>query len=418
MATEPGHRRTIRLVIRSERRIFRDALVMCLRTQPECVVVGHVGRLDDLRSVCRLRHPDVAVVDAGAGPLNLERLRECVALAKVVVVYESLSIAELGELCRLGVDTLIPSSHGLDALLVVLRRYLADDPVDEARDGFTEQEKQIMKLVSAGHTVHEIARLLETSTSAVANVKRRIYRKLQVVSQGQAMARATMLGILSQPPDAVPSDGPAADAVLGVLRGAKGRSWQQVADALRARGIPFTTGAGLPPQPEGGAGCPGSPIILIDPAAEDWPTGREAGAPVVLVLTAPPSRQEALEAMLHGARVVLTADHVATDLGSALTLATHGHVTVEGEVARALLDAARTPAASGLPELTSRELDILRLIANGHTVRQTARALGIAEKTVENTQSRLYRKLGARNRASALVAAHALGLLELLPVRG
>jgi two-component system nitrate/nitrite response regulator NarL len=33
---------------------------------------------------------------------------------------------------------------------------------------------------------------------------------------------------------------------------------------------------------------------------------------------------------------------------------------------------------------------------------------------VENTQARLFRKLGARNRAGALATAHALGLLELL----
>ena len=48
----------------------------------------------------------------------------------------------------------------------------------------------------------------------------------------------------------------------------------------------------------------------------------------------------------------------------------------------------------------------------GHTVRQTARSLGIAEKTVENTQARLFRKLGAHNRAGALAAAHGWGLIE------
>jgi DNA-binding CsgD family transcriptional regulator len=71
-------------------------------------------------------------------------------------------------------------------------------------------------------------------------------------------------------------------------------------------------------------------------------------------------------------------------------------------------------AAAGLPELTVREADILCSIARGDTVRQTARSLGIAEKTVENTQARLFRKLGARNRTGALATAHALGLLELL----
>jgi DNA-binding CsgD family transcriptional regulator len=63
-----------------------------------------------------------------------------------------------------------------------------------------------------------------------------------------------------------------------------------------------------------------------------------------------------------------------------------------------------------VPELTSRERDILGSIASGHTVRQTARLLGITSKTVENTQARLFRKLGTRNRPETLVIAYQLGV--------
>jgi two-component system, NarL family, nitrate/nitrite response regulator NarL len=404
--TAPQHQRTPRMVIRSERRLFRDALAMSFQAQPECTVVGHVGRLDDLRSLCRLRRPDIALVDVGTGQFNLECLRDCAGLTKIVVVYERLPHGVLGDLCRMGVDTVLPSSHGLDALLSVLRRYLAANRDRSAEDGFTDLEKQVITLVSAGHTVHQIAQLLEISTSTVANTKRRIYRKLQVVSQGQAVARATALGIVAEPP--APPEYRPAGTVLAVLRGTTGPAWHQVTAALLAGGIPFTM------RPE-----TGSLIVLVDPAAEDWPTGRETGVPVVLVRTVAPRRAEVLEALLRGSRVVMTAGHVANDLVPALTLASHGHVTIEVDAANGVLDAVRGPSADpGLPELTSRELDILRLIANGYTMRQTARALGIAVKTVENTQSRLYRKLGARNRASALGAAHALGLLELSPSNG
>jgi DNA-binding CsgD family transcriptional regulator len=65
-----------------------------------------------------------------------------------------------------------------------------------------------------------------------------------------------------------------------------------------------------------------------------------------------------------------------------------------------------------MPKLTARECDILGCIARGHTIRQTARTLGIAAKTVENTQARLFRKLGVRNRMEALSAADALGLID------
>ena len=382
--------------------MFRDALAVCLRAHPEYVVVGHVGRLDDLVSLCRLCRPDVALVDLGSGHADPAGLRDCAALTTVVAVYDELSGADLSDLCRVGVDMLLPCSHGLDALLVVLRRYFAADRDDQATDGFTELERQVVTLVGAGHTVHGIARLLEVSTSSIVNIKRRIYRKLDVVSQGQAMARATALGIVARPVHHLPPPHCSAAVVPVVVLGPAGLARQQVTTALLAGGMPVT----VPREHH-------SLIVLVDPEPADWPEDIEAGPPVVLVCGRPPPRAEVVAALLRGASAVVTTEHLATDLVPACTLAAHGHVVVEADAARAVLAAVRTPSApAGLPELTSRELDILRLIATGHTVRQTARTLGIAEKTVENTQSRLYRKLGARNRSVALVAAHALGLLE------
>jgi DNA-binding CsgD family transcriptional regulator len=64
------------------------------------------------------------------------------------------------------------------------------------------------------------------------------------------------------------------------------------------------------------------------------------------------------------------------------------------------------------PTLTARENDILQSIGRSLTVRQTARLLGIAVKTVENTQGHLFRKLGVHNRTEALTTGYSLGLLE------
>jgi DNA-binding NarL/FixJ family response regulator len=191
--------------------------------------------------------------------------------------------------------------------------------------------------------------------------------------------------------------------VFVVLRGAAGPAWRAVVTALEAGDVAFVVG-------HSAQDC--SVVLLVDPAQKDWPTGWEAGLPVVLVRTTPPQRAEALDAVLRGAYGVLTADNVATALLPALLLATAGHLTVEAGTARDLLTAVRSTGVPRLPDLTGRELDILRSIELGHTVRQTARTLGIAIKTVENTQSRLFRKLNARNRAGALVTAHGLGLLE------
>jgi DNA-binding CsgD family transcriptional regulator len=63
------------------------------------------------------------------------------------------------------------------------------------------------------------------------------------------------------------------------------------------------------------------------------------------------------------------------------------------------------------PELSRRERQILEAIDRGLSVKQTARALGVAPKTVENLQGRLFAKLRVRNRAQAVYRGHRMGLL-------
>ena len=60
--------------------------------------------------------------------------------------------------------------------------------------------------------------------------------------------------------------------------------------------------------------------------------------------------------------------------------------------------------------LTPRELDVLRLVADGRTNREIGAELFISEKTVSVHVSRILATLGAANRAQAATVAHRLGL--------
>ena len=57
--------------------------------------------------------------------------------------------------------------------------------------------------------------------------------------------------------------------------------------------------------------------------------------------------------------------------------------------------------AVGLDVLTARECDVMQLMLQGHTNRQIAGVLGIAEHTVEKHLGKVFRKLGVTNRTSA-----------------
>ena len=64
--------------------------------------------------------------------------------------------------------------------------------------------------------------------------------------------------------------------------------------------------------------------------------------------------------------------------------------------------------------LTQREREVLELVAAGSTNREIARRLFLSHHTVKDHTSALYRKMGARNRAEAILRAQRLGLLDNL----
>ena len=64
------------------------------------------------------------------------------------------------------------------------------------------------------------------------------------------------------------------------------------------------------------------------------------------------------------------------------------------------------------PELTSREMEVLRLVVAGHSNGQIALRLGISVKTASAHVSNILRKLDAENRVEAAVRASRIGLVE------
>ena len=74
---------------------------------------------------------------------------------------------------------------------------------------------------------------------------------------------------------------------------------------------------------------------------------------------------------------------------------------------------AATPTPTGPPgDLTERELDVLRLIALGHTNNEIAATLSLSVRTVETHRSHIIAKTGARTRAQLVTCALGAGLLN------
>jgi DNA-binding NarL/FixJ family response regulator len=77
-----------------------------------------------------------------------------------------------------------------------------------------------------------------------------------------------------------------------------------------------------------------------------------------------------------------------------------------------LVDQASSQVKSILNALTARELEVLRLLAAGETVKRIGEKLGLSEKTVANHQSVIREKLGARNGVQLARIAAEMGLSQ------
>jgi DNA-binding NarL/FixJ family response regulator len=215
--------------------------------------------------------------------------------------------------------------------------------------------------------------------------------------------------------------------VLTVVAGQRCPAFDEVVVALVASRLPFVLVQGPGPVTDTHwARWHRGPIVvvLVDPAPPDWGLAAELGVPAILVHSKPLDPPELAEALACGASALVAADRVDDHFLSVLRMVSQGYLVVDSMPMRPLIGAVRArwdqgvPGRPGLPDLTARESDILRSLARGHSIRQTGRVLGIAPKTVENVQTRLFRKLGVRNRSGALAVADALGLLAAAPPAG
>lgn len=138
----------------------------------------------------------------------------------------------------------------------------------------------------------------------------------------------------------------------------------------------------------------------------------------VLVLTTFDDDALVLEALHAGARGYLLKDVTLERLTRAVEVLADGGTLIAPTITERLLRTIRsTPPPLGSPEaplesLTERELEVLRLMAEGYGNREIAETLFLAEGTVKNRVSGILLKLGARDRTKAVLRALHEGILD------
>jgi DNA-binding NarL/FixJ family response regulator len=114
-----------------------------------------------------------------------------------------------------------------------------------------------------------------------------------------------------------------------------------------------------------------------------------------------------------GAAGYVLKDADADEVVAAIRAVHRGGLQLDPAVARRLLSSLRPTAHEPAPVLTTRELDVLRLIGDGRANKQIASALGLSERTVRTHVSSILSKLGLSSRTQAAMWAAREGLVDV-----
>jgi DNA-binding NarL/FixJ family response regulator len=131
----------------------------------------------------------------------------------------------------------------------------------------------------------------------------------------------------------------------------------------------------------------------------------------IVMLTVSEDEDDLLEAMKAGASGYVLKGVSASELAAVVRSVSGGEVYVAPSLAFGLLREMSQPRPSDpLAELSSRERQVLELVANGLSNQEIGLQLGLAEKTIKHYMTNILTKLQVRSRVEAALLAARVGL--------
>ncbi|MDX6581476.1 MAG: hypothetical protein QOI10_660 [Solirubrobacterales bacterium] len=132
----------------------------------------------------------------------------------------------------------------------------------------------------------------------------------------------------------------------------------------------------------------------------------------VLILSMYDDETYLFEALKAGASGYVLKTQADVDLLGAVRAVERGEPFLTPDAQRALIKDVLGQGAGRTDELTPREEEVVKLVAEAHTNKEIAEILHLSEKTVENHRSNAMRKLGMRDRVELVRYAIRRGLIE------
>ncbi len=155
-------------------------------------------------------------------------------------------------------------------------------------------------------------------------------------------------------------------------------------------------------------------VVLAAVPFDELGPPHDGPSPPIVLVSGETQPAWTVEALRLGVRAVLSRDVSPGEVLAAVEAAGHGMAVVDPGELEGLLAASNAPAMASEPSvLTPRELEVLRMMAEGAANKNIAWKLGISEHTVKFHVSSIMNKLGAASRTEAVATGVRRGLILL-----
>jgi len=210
----------IRVLLADDHRLMREALRSILENELHMDVVALAGNGREAVDMTAEHRPDVVVMDVHMPVLNgIDATREIAAASaetRIIALSMYHDRMYIAEMFRAGAHGYVIKHSAIDeldsAIKTVLtgRRYISGDVTDVViedyvrhleyepptpADDLTAKERQVLQLISEGHSTKEIAGLMFVSVSTVETHRRHLMAKLDAHSVADLTKHAIRLGL-------------------------------------------------------------------------------------------------------------------------------------------------------------------------------------------------------------------------------
>ena len=131
----------------------------------------------------------------------------------------------------------------------------------------------------------------------------------------------------------------------------------------------------------------------------------------IILLTAHTQERYAVEGLRHGVMGYLLKENAADELVEAVRAVGRGAIYVTPGVSRSVIQAFSAQAENSEELLTSRERQLLQLIAEGKNMKEIGALLGVSSRTADSHRTKIMNKLGIHDTASLVRYAISIGLM-------